>query len=60
MCVLIDQVMLSRSQVGSQMLQCEKNVQSDQDSNPGPFAYWASALPTELLAAYLFSTHNCD
>ena len=27
------------------MSQGEKNVQPDQDSNPGPFAYSANALP---------------
>ena len=38
------------------MSQGEKNVQSDWDSNPGPLAYRASALPTEqsgCLAHYL-------
>ena len=30
------------------MLQGKKNVQPDRGSNPGPLAYKASALPTEL------------
>lgn len=35
-------------------------MQLDRDSNPGPNAYWANALPTELMAAYTSSTLNCD
>ena len=44
-------------------MQGEKNVQSDWDSNPGPLAYRASALQTELsgcLTHYLPNSPNRD
>lgn len=33
------------------MTQGKTNVQPDRDSNPGPFAFKANALPTEVYAA---------
>jgi hypothetical protein len=40
----------SRSPVGRQMSQGEKNVQPDRDSNPGPSEYRSAALPTDTFS----------
>ena len=41
------------------MSQGEKNVQPDRGSNPGPPAYKASALPTELPGPLTHLLTNC-
>ena len=53
------QAMVPRSHVGRQMSQGEKNVQPVRDSNPGPLAYRASALPTELTGPLTHHLSNC-
>ena len=51
--------MLPRPHVRHQMSQEEKNVQPVCDSNPGPLAYRASALPTELTGPLTHYNSTC-
>lgn len=44
------------SRVGCQMSKREKTVQPDQDSNLGPFAYWANDLPAVYTFLHLIVT----